>query len=79
MKLCGSKYMTMDIENHKIHPTNCWNQQHVPKKTLKSGFELKGIAPNRLIQAVENTAPFIFTDEIKIDGKKREFLKKLKF
>ena len=49
------------------------------KKTLKSGLELTGIAPNRLIQAVENTAPFIFTGEIKTDGKKRQFLEKLKF
>ena len=49
------------------------------KKTLKSGLELTGIAPNRLIQVVENTAPFIFKGEIKTDGKKREFLAKLKF
>ncbi len=49
------------------------------KKKLKSGFELIGIAPNILLQHVENTAPFLFSGELETDGAKRGYLEKLRF
>ncbi len=38
-----------------------------------------GIAPNLLLKDVENTAPFIFKNEINLAGKDREYLAKLNF
>lgn len=49
------------------------------KKILKSGLELSGIAPNILLKHIENTAPFIFTNEIETSGDKRKFLEKIRF
>lgn len=49
------------------------------KKVLKSALEIKGIAPNLLLKDVENTAPFIFTGEVSLDGKERAYLAKLVF
>ncbi len=49
------------------------------KKTLLSGFELNGIAPNILLKHVENTAPFLFKGELDTKGDKREYLEKLRF
>jgi hypothetical protein len=49
------------------------------KKTLKSNFELIGIAPNLLLKDVENTAPFLFEGEIQTEGKDRAYLAKLVF
>lgn len=49
------------------------------KKKLKSNLILSGIAPNILLQHVENTAPFIFKGELNTEGKERAFLSKLCF
>lgn len=49
------------------------------KKTLVSGFELSGIAPNILLKHVENTAPFLFQGELDTTGDKRAYLEKLRF
>ena len=49
------------------------------KKKLKSGLELTGIAPNRLLQHVETTAPFLFSGEVNTEGKEKAFLQKLQF
>ncbi len=49
------------------------------KKTLKSGLELSGIAPNILLHHVENTAPFLFQKELDTTGEKRAYLEKLIF
>lgn len=49
------------------------------KKKLKSGFQLDGIAPNILLQHIENTAPFLFQKEIDTTTPSREYLAKLVF
>lgn len=49
------------------------------KKKLNSGIVLSGIAPNILLQHVENTAPFLFKGEIDTSKPGREFLEKLRF
>lgn len=49
------------------------------KKILRSELEINGIAPNLLLKDVENTSPFIFQGEVKLDGKEREYLAKLVF
>jgi len=49
------------------------------KKKLLSGFELIGIAPNILLQHVDNTAPFLFQGELDTTGEKRAYLEKLRF
>lgn len=49
------------------------------KKKLQSNLILTGIAPNLLLQQVENTAPFLFKGEINTEGKQRAFLDKLCF
>lgn len=50
-------------------------------KKKKSGMALQGvgIAPNILLQHVENTAPFLFKGELDTTGDKRQFLEKLRF
>jgi hypothetical protein len=48
-------------------------------KKLQSGLSLQGIAPNILINHVENTAPFIFKGEVETSGKERSYLAKLTF
>lgn len=50
-------------------------------KKKKSGMALQGvgIAPNILLQHVENTAPFLFKGELDTTGPKKEFLEKLRF
>lgn len=49
------------------------------KKKLQSGLVLEGIAPNILLQHIENTAPFIFKGEIDTTPKNRQYLAKLRF
>ncbi len=49
------------------------------KKKLQSGTILSGIAPNILLQHVDNTAPFLFKGEIDSKSPKCEFLEKLRF
>jgi hypothetical protein len=49
------------------------------KKKLQSGLELSGIAPNILLQHVENTAPFLFKKELDTSGPNRAYLEKLIF
>jgi hypothetical protein len=49
------------------------------KKTTTSGFKFPGIAPNILLKQVENTAPWLFQNEIQTSGSKREYLDKLIF
>lgn len=49
------------------------------KKTLKSGFQFSGIAPNILLKHVENTAPFLFAGELDTSGEQRAYLEKLCF
>lgn len=49
------------------------------KKTLQSGFQLPGIAPNILLQDIEQTAPFIFKGEVNTTGKRRAYLDKIRF
>ncbi len=46
---------------------------------MPSGFSLNGIAPNILINHVDNTVPFLFKGEINTDGKERAYLSKLCF
>lgn len=49
------------------------------KKVLRSDLEISGIAPNLLLKDIDVTAPFLFKNEIKTDGKNREYLAKLVF
>jgi hypothetical protein len=49
------------------------------KKILRSNLELSGIAPNLLLKDIEVTAPFLFKEEINLEGKDREYLSKLVF
>ncbi len=49
------------------------------KKKLKSGFQLPGIAPNILLQHVENTAPFLFKGELKSNTPETAYIEKLRF
>jgi hypothetical protein len=49
------------------------------KKVLRSNLELSGIAPNLLLKDVEVTAPFLFKNEINLEGKDRAYLAKLVF
>ena len=49
------------------------------KKKLKSGFQLPGIAPNILLQQVENTAPFLFAGELVSNTPETAFIEKLRF
>jgi len=49
------------------------------KKKLLSGFQLEGVAPNILLQIVENTNPFLFKGELDTSGEKRAYLEKLRF
>ena len=50
------------------------------KKKLASNFELSGIAPNILLQQVENTAPFLFQGELDSTSKPEvAYLEKLRF
>lgn len=49
------------------------------KKVLRSSLELSGIAPNLLLKDVEVTAPFLFKNEINLEGKDRAYLAKLVF
>ena len=49
------------------------------KKKIRSGLVLKGVAPNILLQHVENTAPFLFKGELDTKSPGREFLEKLRF
>jgi hypothetical protein len=49
------------------------------KKKLQSGLVLTGIAPNILLKHIENTAPFLFKNQLDISGKDRAFLAKLIF
>lgn len=48
-------------------------------KKKKSELDSVGIAPNLLLKDVEVTAPFLFREEIKTSGEKREYLEKLVF
>ena len=48
------------------------------KKQLKSGLKLQGIAPNILLKDILNTAPYLFTPQIKSDSKKEIYIKTLK-
>lgn len=49
------------------------------KKVLRSNLELSGIAPNLLLKDIEVTAPFLFKDELNLEGKDRAYLAKLVF
>jgi hypothetical protein len=49
------------------------------KKVLRSNLELNGIAPNLLLKDIEVTAPFLFRGELNLEGKDRDYLKKLSF
>ena len=49
------------------------------KKVLRSNLELSGIAPNLLLKDIEVTAPFLFKGELNLEGKDREYLKKISF
>ena len=49
------------------------------KKTLKSGFQLEGIAPNLLLKDIENTAPFLFKNELRTKEPNQSYLEKLIF
>lgn len=49
------------------------------KKRLASGLEIKGIAPNILLQQVQNTAPFIFGKTFQYEGKELEYIERLRF
>jgi hypothetical protein len=49
------------------------------KKTLVSGLSNIGVAPNILIQHVENTVPFLFEGELNLEGSQRKYLNKLVF
>jgi len=49
------------------------------KKKNDTGFSHKGIAPNILLKHVENTAPFLFSGEIKTTEPQRVYLEKLRF
>tara|TARA_R110002072_G_scaffold1989_1_gene16227 strand:+ start:1349 stop:2512 length:1164 start_codon:yes stop_codon:yes gene_type:complete len=49
------------------------------KIKLNNGTIVNAIAPNILLQHVENTAPFLFKGELDTSGPKRQFLEKLRF
>ncbi|WP_412470218.1 MULTISPECIES: hypothetical protein [unclassified Halobacteriovorax] len=49
------------------------------KKKTTMALQGVGIAPNILLQHVENTAPFLFQGELDTTGDKRAFLEKLRF
>lgn len=48
-------------------------------KKLSPDLEYTGIAPNLLLKDIENTAPFLFRDVLKVDGTERAYLAKLIF
>ncbi len=49
------------------------------KKKLASGLKIDSIAPNLLMKDIENTAPFLFQNEIETNRPNREYLYKLIF
>jgi hypothetical protein len=51
--------------------------KNIMKKISHLGFKFPGIAPNLLIKQVENTAPWLFINEISTQEKNREYLKTL--